>query len=231
MPRDIEDALRYETPQRQFQFYTGAPVQRGTHRRTAVFHGQGIPANEHNDRLARYCRQIDAAAYEVLRNESAPLVLAGVEYLLAIYRESTGYPNLKEEMITGNPDQLRPAELHAHGWRIARSELQALKRQALEKYGTFKGTGLAEAEITALVRSAFEGRVDRMILAGRGHVWGRCEDGGRHVELIPSKDHAPGAVDLLDVAACETILKGGEVYTLEPDQMPEKAPAVAVLRY
>jgi hypothetical protein len=231
MPRDIDDALQYEMPQRQFQFYTGAPVQRGTNRRAAVFHGQGIPANEQNERLTRYCRLIDAAAFEVLRNESAPLILAGVEYLMAIYRDTTGYPNLKDKMIAGNPEHLSPAELHMEGWRIARSDLDAAKEQALDKYGTFKGTGLAEADLKEVVRNAFEGRIDRLIVGEGLHAWGRCEEDGRQVELFSNRDKVPGALDLLDVAACETILKGGEVFSLEPDKMPEKAPAVAVLRY
>jgi hypothetical protein len=231
MPRDIEDALRYETPQRQFQFYTGAPVQRGTHRRAAVFHGQGIAANEQNDRLLRYCRQIDAALYEVLRNESAPLVLAGVDYLLAIYREATGYPHLMDAAILGNPDHLSAAELHVQGWQIASSELDAFKQQALAKYDSLRGTGLAVAEMTTLVRSAFEGRVDRLILEARRHVWGRCDHNGRSAEVFTDRGQLPDAVDLLDVAACETILKGGEVYTMDPEKMPGKAPALAVLRY
>jgi len=44
--------------------------------------------------------------------KKAPLVLAGVEYLFPIYQEANTYPDLVEEGITGNPENLKPEELH-----------------------------------------------------------------------------------------------------------------------
>ncbi|RJQ70849.1 MAG: hypothetical protein C4519_19770 [Desulfobacteraceae bacterium] len=232
MPKDIDDALGYELEQRQFQFYTGAPVERGTTRRSAVFHGQGFPANEMNDRLLRYCRQIDAAVFEVLRNEAAPLVLAGVDKLLAIYKEATGYHNVKGTSIIGNHEHSSDADMHRQAWQVASSDLDERRQKAIEKYNTLKGTGLAVADVPSIVSCAFDGRVDRLILGAGLHVWGKCDGTGRNVEIHSDRKQAPDVLDLLDVAACETILKGGEVWTVDPAQMQENSvPAAATLRF
>jgi hypothetical protein len=39
------------------------------------------------------------------------------------------------------------------------------------------------------------------------------------------------SVDLLDAAAINTINKGGTVYAVESDEIPEDSPLAAVLRY
>lgn len=231
MPKDINDALRYETEQRQFQFYTGAPVARGTNRRSAVFHGQAFSADEQNDRLLRYCRIIDNAVFELLRNETAPLVLAGVDKLLAIYKEATGYPYLKEDAIIGNPERMNAMQLHRQAWPVVATEVEAQRHKSIEKYNRLKGTGYTTIELPSIVTHAFDGRVDRLMVGANLHRWGRCNENGHDVQLYADRAQAPDAIDLLDLAACETLLKGGEAWTVDPAALPEKASAAATLRY
>ena len=40
-----------------------------------------------------------------------------------------------------------------------------------------------------------------------------------------------GAVDLLDLAVVETLLKGGSVFVVPPEEIPADSAVVAVLRY
>ena len=42
---------------------------------------------------------------------------------------------------------------------------------------------------------------------------------------------APGAEDLLDAAAIQTMLRGGTVFTMAPEAVPEGSPIAAILRY
>ncbi|WP_425525994.1 hypothetical protein [Halotia branconii] len=48
------------------------------------------------------------------------------------------------------------------------------------------------------------------------------------VDLHPEPE--PNDEDILD-AAIQTLLNGGEVYTVEPEQMPESTQAAAIFRY
>jgi len=40
-----------------------------------------------------------------------------------------------------------------------------------------------------------------------------------------------GDEDLLDLVAVQTLLKGGTVYALEPEVMPNQVPVAAIFRY
>jgi hypothetical protein len=179
----------------------------------------------------RYCRLIDGAVFEILRNETSPLVLAGVEKLLSIYSEATEYPNLMEDLINGNPELMSETDLHRQGWQAASGELEEIKRRVLKKYHALKGTGLASADLPSILSFAFDGRIDRLVIGNRVHQWGLCDENGRNAQMSDDPDRIAGALDLLDVAACKTLLKGGEVFALEPHRMPEKAPAIATLRF
>ncbi|KJS28664.1 MAG: hypothetical protein VR64_23365 [Desulfatitalea sp. BRH_c12] len=231
LPKSIDEALQYDLEQRQFQFYTGGPVVRGTHRRAAVFHGQGSSANDVNDNLLRYCRMIDDALYEVLRNETAPLVLAGVDYLQAIFREASDYPHMKPEGVIGNVERVSADELHRQAWEVMSSELRTRRVKGIARYNELKGTGLTFMDLPSILSSAIDGRVAQLIVGERLHRWGSYDENGQEVKIVSDDSPAPGLVDLLDVAACETILKGGEVWRVDPSEIPDKAPAVATLRY
>ena len=53
--------------------------------------------------IRRYIQIIDRGLNEVLAGERPPMVLAGVDYLLPIYRQTSAYPNLLEDGIVGSP--------------------------------------------------------------------------------------------------------------------------------
>ena len=54
----------------------------------ATFHGQGGGDASAKDELLRYFRLVSDGLTEFLQEDQAPLVLAGVEYLLPIYKEA-----------------------------------------------------------------------------------------------------------------------------------------------
>lgn len=49
------------------------------------------------------------------------------------------------------------------------------------------------------------------------------------VDLHPEPE--PDDEDMLDFAAIHTLLNGGKVYAVKPDQVPNGAPAAAIFRY
>lgn len=54
---------------------------------------------------------VDIGLKEIFREQQALLILAGVDYLLPIYRKVSEYANIMQEGITGSPEHLRPEEL------------------------------------------------------------------------------------------------------------------------
>ena len=65
-PRSLADALRYDEPDRQLQFYTGTPA--GGDRRAAMFQGQGTGIDDAKTNLLRFLRQVDRAVTARIKN-------------------------------------------------------------------------------------------------------------------------------------------------------------------
>ncbi len=123
IPHNLAEALQYDDPQSQLQFHTRAPKGKGG-QAAAMFHGHGVGTDDRKDRILRYFQLVDTSLHKFLRNERAPLLLAGVKYLLPIYREANSYPHLMEESIKGNVEDLNTTELHKRAWNVIRPQFQ-----------------------------------------------------------------------------------------------------------
>ncbi|MGZ8565939.1 MAG: baeRF7 domain-containing protein, partial [Actinomycetota bacterium] len=118
LPAGVKDALRYDDPQKELGSHAAA---RGGLGARLVLHGQGIGAEVQKERLGRYLQAVDGAVRRSLREQQAPLVLAGVEYVRAMYRDVNTYPHLLEAGISGSPDRTSTEELHARAWALVES--------------------------------------------------------------------------------------------------------------
>jgi hypothetical protein len=227
VPANMDEALALDEHERQLQFAPRAPRPGGG--REGIFHGHGGWEDETRTNVLRYCRQIDAGLHPLLREEHAPLMLAGVEFLHPIYREANRYPHLLEAGVTGSPDGLRPEELHPQALAVIQPLWQENERGAIERYGAALGSGKAANHVDAVVPAAYQGRVDLLFVADGIQRWGSFSLDTQRVER--HDDPHPGDEDLLNLAAVQTFLHGGTVYTLPQERMPDAAAIAAVLRY
>lgn len=195
-------------------------------------HGQGSPDREkHEEDILQFCYAIDGALHEKLREEKAPLVLAGVEYLFPIYQEANTYPHLLEESITGNPEIINLGQLHNEAWKIVAPSFQENKKAAIELYQQFagEGNGKASSDIKEIIPAAYYQRVDSLFVSVGEQKWGKFDSETTTVDLHTEAE--PDDEDMLDFAAVHTLLNGGRVYTLESDEMPNGATVAAIFRY
>jgi hypothetical protein len=226
VPKSLAEALGPVEHQKQLQFHT---VGRGS---PAIFHGQGSAGDvsEHKKDLLLYFKQIDKGLQELVCAERVPLVLAGVDYLLPIYREANTCAELLDDAIVGSPEALSAEELHARAWAIVEPYFRREQERAAAQYSELCGTGRTAADLRAIVPAACQGRVDSLFVAVGVQRWGRYEPETGVVEL--HDERAPGDEDLLDLAAVETIARAGKVYAVESEQVPDTgSPAAAVFRY
>ena len=227
IPESLDDALNEHDPQRQLQFHTGGSTD--TANQGAIFHGHGGSADESKDRILRYCREIDAGLHPLLKDEQAPLVLASVEYLLPLYKEANTYSHLMNEVISGNPESLSARELHEQAWKLVQPHFQKAQEDALAKYYQLAGTGQTSTIVSEVIQAATGGRVASLFVAVGVQRWAAVGAGNGRFE---SHDEVrPGDADLLDLAATQTLMNGGEVFVVQPEVVPGKAPLAAVFRY
>jgi coenzyme F420-reducing hydrogenase delta subunit len=200
----------------------------GTTERSGVSHGHD-PADQDKERLAEYFREVENAVWEVLRQERVPLLLAGVEYLHPIYREANRYPHLFEQGLHGNVESLSEAELFSRAWEVMETHLHQQRAEAISRFQDRMGTGLASTETAQVVPAACQGRVDTLFVPVGVQVWGRYLPESSEIEV--SATRANGQVDLLNLAAVQTLSAGGRVLVLDPAEVPGGAKVAAIFRY
>jgi hypothetical protein len=226
MPKSLDDALWPDDPEKQQQFRRTYTAQSGG---TFLTSDSETYQQEMKEHARQYFRIVDRAMQKLLRGESAPLVLASVEYLQPIYAEANTYAHLWPEGVRGNPEGAPPDELRAKAWELVAPGLAAQHRQAVSRFQSLQGTGLTSTQIEEIAREAARGRVDTLLYRRDGEAWGRITDGAEAVEIHGGR--RMGDEDAVDFAAVQTLLNGGKVHVLDADEMPADAVAVAIYRY
>jgi hypothetical protein len=223
----LAELLGEERREKQLQFHTGSSG--GSGKRPALFfgHGEGDELAKRN--ILRYFRQIDTELRNVLRNEQAPLVLAGVDYLLPIYRNANSYPYLLDAGITGNPEQLSAQELHERAWKIVVPFFQKTQQEAQTRFDELMNTERVSTDIDEIVPAAYHGRVEQLFVALGVQSWGSFDPHTNQVEI--RTEPQPGDEDLLQLACNHALLNGGSIYALDMSNVPGTSVLSAIFRY
>jgi hypothetical protein len=228
IPASLAEATRYDEPERQFQFHNRTAINSAGKQR-ALFFAHGVGIGDNKDDIRRYFHQIDKGLQEVLRSSRAPLILAGVEYLFPLYREVNTYPNLLVEGISGSPETLSPEALHERAWKVVQLRNLKAHQEVIAQYKQLAGTGRTSQDLNEIVPAATQGRIEKLVVAAGVQAWGAYLSGGEAVEM--RADPRADREELLDLSAIQTLVNGGMVYAVEPNDLPEKAAAVALFRY
>ncbi|MCU0558094.1 MAG: hypothetical protein WAV08_11080 [Desulfobacterales bacterium] len=224
--QSLAEAFPEAPAEKQLLFHSGTPT--GAGKRAAVFYGREI-SNVNKDRLLRWFRMIDKNLHSLLSDSRSPLVLAGVDYLFPLYREVNTYPHLMDEGIPGNPEGLRPEELHGPAWALVEPIFRQSREAAAAHFRQLAGTGQTTTDVREALTAAHHGRVDVLFLPVGVQVWGHFIPENDRVDVHESPE--PGDENLLDLAAIQSLIKGGTVYAVAPHEVPEQAPLAAIFRY
>ena len=219
LPAGVKDALRYDDPQRELGSHA---AERGGPGARVVLHGQGIGAEIQKERLGRYLQAVDGAVRRSLREQKAPLVLAGVDYVRAMYRDINTYPHLLEAGITGSPDRTSSEELHSRAWALVEPLFARHRDDAAAAFREALGTGRASANLEDVLTAAEAGRIDVLFVPTGAHASAGVSDADEGQEL--------GGGDPIEQAVVGTILNAGTVYAVPDHEMPDRAPVAALFR-
>ncbi len=228
----MDEVIASDDHQVSLQLHTSGVVGGKSGDNSVTFHGQGGGSDESaKEDLLRYFHVVDDGMREILQGDRAPLVLAGVEYLLPIYKEANTYPNLIDKVITGNPDLLSANELHKSAWEILGPLFQAAQEEAIALYQQLDGQASERAARTLekIVPAAYHGQVETLFVAIGVQQSGAFHPATNAIEIHEQPES--GDENLLDLASVQTYLKGGIVYAVEPEKVPGGTNAAAVLRY
>ncbi len=234
LPKSLDEALQKDETAKEGQFRIGTSkaASANSSSQPGTFHGQGSPdKDKHQEDIIQFFQIVDRALHEKLREQKAPLVLAGVEYLLPLYRQANTYQHLMDEAITGNPEILSAQELHDQAWPIVEADFQKSQQDVLEQFHELFGgdSGKASNKLEEVVSAAYYQRVDSLLVAVSQQQWGLFDPTSETVYLHPEKE--AGDEDLLDFVAAHTLLNGGTVYAIPFEQIPYSTAVAAIYRY
>lgn len=224
VPTNIAAALQYDDPEKSLQAHTGS-----SQGKSGIFHGQGAGNENHKNDLLSYFRQVDSGLESFLKNQQAPLIFAGVDYLLPIYHEANTYSHLLPNGISGNPETLTLEELHTQAWQIAQPYFDLAKGSTISHYEELKGSEKTANTIEKVVTAAYSQRVETLFVPIDKNVWGVFNPEGNSIQIHAQQE--TGDEDLLDLAALHTLTNGGTVYAVEQGDVPEHKAIAAILRY
>lgn len=225
---NMEEALGYDDVQNQLQFHNKTSGRSGD--RSTVYMGQGGSDEEDKkDDILRFFQMINKSIYGKIGKTSKPLVLAGVEYLLPIYREANSYTHIFSEGITGNPEESSSSDLHEQAWNLIAPHFAANVNTVIDSYHILQKEGQATKDIEQIVPASFFGQVDTLMVSPANQIWGKYDPSTFAVSL--TQPNQPEAEDLTDIAVANTLKNGGTVIALDLADMPDGAVIAANLRY
>ncbi|MBI5961093.1 MAG: hypothetical protein HY866_20305 [Chloroflexi bacterium] len=220
VPESLSAALEYERPSRALRM---APVG---------LHGFGGGEEEETKLdILRYFKMVDKGVRDLFGERRAPLVLAGVDYLLPIYREANTYPHLLDGGLTGSPEALNAKELHQRAWEVVKPYFEKNQKEQADLFLQLAGQNAdrASTDLKQVVQAAHEGRIAALFVARGVQEWGVYRAHSHNVHVHPTQQ--PGDHDLLDLAAVQTFASGGDVYIMDQDGVPGGQSFAAIFRY
>lgn len=236
VPKDIEEALRYDDPEKSLQFHSQigrveTGQKGGTSIRGAMFHGHGGIDDVEKVNIERYLNLVDKGIVKFISGEETPLVLAGVDYLIPIYQKVTNYPHLYPDAVIGNPEHIPMAELHEMARNVIEPFFNRKKEEALQKFDDTKHTERASDDLTEVIPAAYYGRVDTLFINKNKEIYGTFNKEKNEL-IIHGETKEEGDVELLNEAAIHTIMNSGIVFLDDEDEVPgNHRELAALLRY
>jgi hypothetical protein len=230
MLKSIDDLRQFGEAQAQVQGHTMAPAGRAA-RTDIMFHGQGNIADKttYKAEVVDYINAVCKKVERYLDAQTAPLVLAAVDYEQAFYRENNSYHHLLEQGIFGNPDGWDEQQIHQAAWEIVEPHFAEGRRTSLQHYADLSNTEKTSDRLEEILPAALHGRVRTLFIRAQARTWGTFDTEGLSVSI---HDHPmEGDVDLIDIATVHVLENRGTVYALPPDQMPTREPQAALFRY
>lgn len=182
-------------------------------------------------KILRFFQAANQRLQDLLKGRQRPMILAGVEHVLPIFREVCTYENVLNDHLPGNPNQGDLKELHQEAYQIAAPVFEEGQKKAFERYKQLEGqqSGLAVSDLKTALRAATSGQVESLFVPLNEQKSGHYDMEYNALKLANASGYE--SEDLLDLAAAETILNSGQVFAIPRDQLPGHGDLAAILRF
>jgi hypothetical protein len=226
VPQSLEVWLHNKIPDHVLDNRSTAGPSLGSMK--GVLFGTSTDRERHDEYLKHFFQEIDKGLRKILTAQDVPLLLAGVESEVTLYRKINNHFPLMEPAIHGSPDGLSQKELFAKALESVKSGFSEPLRKILRQFKDFRDTNRLSSSILEILKLARAGRVADLLIREDAECRGTWD--GSTVQIRNGSSSAPDE-DLLNLAALETLSHGGQAFALKPSEMPEESDVTAFLRF
>ena len=196
------------------------------------YHALGRSPEDYDDvEFEKFLHQVAKAVDAELVHSDAPLLLIADSRTVGWYRKQASYRFLIEDDIQKNPQDFSLDRMHEAAWEKVRPHLNKSRDEALERLEARLGSGdePASNELSTLVEASQDGRIDTLFMARHQgeRDWGTYDAENRSLEY----GEGPGAQDLVNLVAVNTMRNGGIVAVMPEAKAGELGQAAAIMRY
>jgi len=223
VPSRMEEVVGFEFEQKNLQF-------RNEQKGQALFHGQGAGEDDKKNEIKCYFRAIDKGLMKILNEENKPLLVATQENFFSIYKEVNTYNRLINVPIAYNPSSLNTVALQELSWEAIKPVFDQDRKDKITTFKEFQDSEKASSFTNDILAAALEGKIDTLFCENNVEINGIYNPVRNEVKLYDEK-RIPNS-SLINLAVLQTFLKGGKVYLLEHEEMPNPyAKMNAIFRY
>ena len=226
LPNGVDDVVHIEEKDDQKLFRTGSSgAGQG-----ANYHGMGGGKPDDKDNISMYLEEVDETLWkEILNKENVPLLLAGVEYLLPLFRKVSHYNHIWENNLTGSLEHSDNNQLYRQAREVMEPYFLDKVNKAKEAYGNQSATPLTSTIPEEIIPAAFYSRIAQLFVQKNTEIWGTFDEKSNQLFIHNKQQNNDDS--LLDKAILKTMMNGGEVFMLDKNEMPHGAEIAALMRY
>lgn len=225
VPRTLEEVLgdQLTEPYLSYASYGGIGD-------SPMYHGHGDSTDEIAKDTEKYYRYIDRFILENYSNKSRlPLILVSLKENQSQFRKISRNPYLHKEAIDISYEAIEIEQLNKMALEIIEPDILKETKKVIESYNSAASKSLGSFELSEVVKAAFEGQVETLLLEENRIIAGKIDKNSGIIYMCDIDN--PDCDDILDDLA-ELVLKNkGNIVVLPKDKMPSTTGIAAIYRY
>lgn len=212
-PSGIEEVIGTDYEQRSLQFKSQQPGNG-----YSVYYGHGTD-DDNKTEIKKYLREVVKGIEKLLKDNKAPMVVAGPDELFSMYREVNTFSHLYERHISCKPKLMDLSFLHNKALDVLEPYYNKTRTDKTEAFRQLSGTPKTSNNIDEIVPAAIHGKIDTLFLLKNKDNFGLYDAQSDKVEY--KEDAGMVEVSLFNLVAKEAFLHGANVYLVEREEMPD----------
>lgn len=226
IPASKQDRVGFDYEEKNLQFRSGATGYGQT-----MYHGQEAATGKRKNEIKKYFRAINDGLEEIFRDHTMPLLIVAQRPLFDMYKEVNTYAHLMEENLVVDFNSTDMFDIHEMAWERMEPVFDKPRKDKIAQFLEHQGEGKTAIGIGEILPAAVNGQIEALFCENNEDILGVFTKENEVIKVLEGSDDGT-TISLMNLAAINTFLNGGDVYLLEKGEMPNPNSRVnALYRY